>query len=72
VNVRSRVLVDKINGVRIEKLDDVIRAFQTPAGDYDVIDFLPKHSQECLLRADVTKANPEILKTYGLAQDRRL
>jgi hypothetical protein len=72
VNVRSRVLVDKINGIRIEKLEDVIRAFESSNGDYDVIEFLPKHSQECLVRADVAKANAEILKTYGLAQDRRL
>ena len=72
VNIRSRVLVDKINGVRIEKLEDVIQAFQTSKDDYDVIEFLPKHSQECLVRADVSKANAQILKTYGLAQDRRL
>jgi len=72
VNIRSRVLVDKINGVRIEKLEDVIQAFQTSKDDYDLIEFLPKHSQECLVRADVSKANAQILKTYGLAQDRRL
>ena len=72
VNVRSRTLVDKINGIRIEKLEDVIRAFQTSSGAYDVIEFLPKHSQECLVRADVAKANGDILKTYGLAEDRRL
>jgi S1-C subfamily serine protease len=72
VNIRSRVLVDKINGVRIEKLEDVIRAFESGTGDYDLIEFLPKHNQECLVRAEVAKANPGILKTYGLAQDRRL
>jgi S1-C subfamily serine protease len=72
VSIRSRVLVDKINGVRIEKLEDVIRAFETSPNAFDLIEFLPRHNQECLERAEVAKANPAILKTYGLAQDRRL
>jgi len=66
------VLVDKINGVRIEKLEDVIRAFESNVKPYDVIEFLPRHNQECLVRGEVAKASPGILKTYGLAQDRRL
>ena len=72
VNVRSRVLVDKINGVRIEKLEDVIRAFDSSTNAYDLVEFLPRHNQEALVRADVAKANAAILKTYGLAADRRL
>jgi S1-C subfamily serine protease len=72
VNIRGRVLVDKINGVRIEKLEDVIRAFESNVKPYDVIEFLPRHNQECLERGEVAKASPGILKTYGLAQDRRL
>jgi S1-C subfamily serine protease len=70
--VRGRVLVDRINGVRIEKLEDVVRAFETNAGAYDVIEFLPNHSLECLARAEVADANARILKTYGIPQDRRL
>ena len=72
VNVRSRVLVDKINGVRIEKIEDVIRAFDSSTNAYDLVEFLPRHNQEALVRADVAKANAAILKTYGLAADRRL
>lgn len=33
---------------------------------------MPHHSLETLNRADVAKANPKILKTYGIASDRRL
>jgi hypothetical protein len=72
LNTRGRVLVDRINGVRIEKLDDVIRAFETNTNDFDLIEFEPHHNLECLNRADVAKANSNILKTYSISQDRRL
>jgi S1-C subfamily serine protease len=71
-NIRGRALVDKINGVRIEKLEDAIRALESNTDAYDVIEFLPRHNQECLERAEVAKANGNILKTYGLNSDRRL
>ena len=71
--VQGRTLVDKINGVRIEKLEDVIRAFESsPPQNQDVIEFLPDHTLECLDRAAVKQANAEILKTYGIPKDRRL
>jgi len=66
------MLVDKINGVRIEKLDDVMRVFETATNKFDVIEFVSHHSFECLDHAEVTKANAGILKTYGLSSDRRL
>jgi len=72
VSTRGRMLVDKINGVHIDKLDDVVRAFQSSTNQYDVIEFLSHHSFECLDHADVAKANTGILKTYGLSSDRRL
>ena len=72
VGVRGRALIDQINGIRIQKLEDVVRAFETSTNTYDKIEFLPHNSSECLAHADVLKANPEILKTYGLASDRRL
>jgi S1-C subfamily serine protease len=70
--VRGRGLVDKINGVRIENLEDVIRAFESSAGAYDSIEFITQHALECLDRAGARQASPEILKTYGLPNDRRL
>jgi len=72
VTTRGRMLVDKINGVRIERLEDVVRAFQTSTNNFDVIEFLSHHSFECLDHAEVAKANAGILKTYGLPGDRRL
>jgi hypothetical protein len=70
--IRQRVLVDKINGIRIEKLEDVVRAFETTTHAQDIVEFLPNHSFECLDRAEVAKANANILQTYGIQKDRRL
>jgi hypothetical protein len=70
--VRGRVLIDRINGVRIDKLEDVVRAFDTSTNDFDLLEFLPHHSFETLERSEVAKANARILKTYGIAHDRRL
>src|SRR5262249_5977831 len=72
VSVRGRALVDKVNGLRIEKLEDVVKAFGTCTNAYDTVEFLPHGSFECLDRAEVAKANDDILKTYGIASDRRL
>ena len=36
-SVRSRALVDTINGVRIEKIDDVIRAFERNDQPFDAL-----------------------------------
>jgi S1-C subfamily serine protease len=68
----GHALVDKINGLRIEKLEDVIRSFESSTNAYDVIEFLPNHGFDCLDRVEAEKANPGILETYGIPQDRRL
>ena len=72
LSIRGRALVDQVNGTRIEKLEDVISAVESSTNIYDVIEFLPRQSFETLEHAEVTKANPRILKTYGIANDRRL
>jgi S1-C subfamily serine protease len=69
--VRGHALVDKINGIRIEKLEDVIRAFDSAGGPEHVLEFLPEHNIECLDAAGAGKACGEILKTYGIPRDRR-
>lgn len=70
---RARALVDKINGVRIEKLEDVVMAFEKNTGkEKHLIQFHPDHSIEALDREAANAANEEILKTYGVAEDRRL
>jgi S1-C subfamily serine protease len=68
----SRALVDRINGVRIERLEDVIRAFQSATNTHHVLQFAPEGGIETLDRQATDAAHPEILKTYGIPQDRRL
>jgi S1-C subfamily serine protease len=71
--VRAHALVDKINGVRIDKLDDVIRAFEQDTGKQQhLIQFQPDHTLEALDKKAAEEASADILKTYGVAKDRRL
>ncbi|MDX1952789.1 MAG: trypsin-like peptidase domain-containing protein [Verrucomicrobiota bacterium] len=71
--IRGRALVDKINGMRIESLDDVIRACEDPGErKHDVIEFYPDKTIETLSRPEARAAHSEILTTYGISKDRRL
>ena len=70
--VKGRVLVDKINGKRIERLEDVIGAIETCTNAQHVLEFMPHGTLECLDRAAAEKANARILQTYGVPKDRRL
>jgi S1-C subfamily serine protease len=71
-STRGRVLVDQVNGVRIDKLEDLIRAFETTDSSHHLIQFLPGNTFEVLDRAAAEKANARILETYGVPTDRRL
>jgi hypothetical protein len=72
-DVRGRALVNSVNGLKIDKLEDVIKAFESaPAEGQHVIEFFPEKNFECLDRSDVRSANADILKAYGIAKDRRL
>ncbi len=72
LDVRRRVMVDRINGKRIEKLEDVIDAFENNKGEQDIIEFMPDHHYEALDRAAVARSKAEILDTYNVPSDRRL
>jgi S1-C subfamily serine protease len=73
LGVRARALVDRINGVRIEKMEDVVRALEQENGKKEhLIEFWPDQSIEALNKAAVAEAHTDILKTYGVAKDRRL
>jgi hypothetical protein len=72
VQTRARAVVDKINDVRIERLEDAIRAFETNTNAFHVIQFAPHGSFECLNRGDVAEANAKLLETYRISKDRRL
>ena len=70
--MRSRALVDKVNGIRIEKMEDLVRAFESNTNTHDAIEFVGHRHLECLDHNQAIQASPEILKTYSIAQDRRL
>jgi hypothetical protein len=72
VATAGRLLVDKVNGVRIDRLEDVIRALEKNDGRFDKIEFVPHGYFESLDRSEVAKANGRILKNYSIASDRRL
>ncbi len=72
VGIKTRALVNRINGKRIDSLEDVVAAFDSCTTDQHIIEFLPDNSFECLDRAAAMKATAEILKSYGVAEDRRL
>ncbi len=72
VLVRGGQMVDKINGIRIESMQDVARAFDHGTNAFDLIQFTSHHGFECLARAEVTQAKSRILSTYDIASDRRL
>ena len=72
VAIRGQTLVDNINGIKINRLEDVARAFADGTNAYDRIEFTSHGSFECLDHAEVAKANSRILSTYGITSDRRL
>jgi S1-C subfamily serine protease len=71
-SVRGQVMVDKINGVRIDRLSDVPKAFAAATGPNSIIEFLPDHHFEVISKADAEKANPDILSTYSVPDQSRL
>jgi hypothetical protein len=50
----------------------VIEAFDACTNTQHVIEFLSDRHVECLERAEAEKMNAEILKAFGISQDRRL
>ncbi len=70
--VVGRALVDRINGRRIEQLEDVLQALEGSTNAHQVFEFLPNRALETMNRVAADRARDEILGTYGVAQDRRL
>jgi S1-C subfamily serine protease len=63
---RGQAMVDKINGIRIERLSDVPKAFAATTGSDAIIEFLPDHHFEVIRKDDAEKANTNILNIYGV------
>jgi S1-C subfamily serine protease len=73
IGVRAHALIDTINGIRIDKLEDVPRAFESNTEKAEhLIKFQPSHTIEAINKAAADRASAEILKTYGVPSDRRL
>jgi S1-C subfamily serine protease len=71
-STRGQAMVDKINGVRIERMSDVPKAFAATTGPDAIIEFLPDHHYEVIRKDDAEKANPNILSTYSVPTQSRL
>lgn len=73
-SVRGGALINRINGVRITCLEDVVRALRENQGERHILEFDgPEHGPlEALNRAAATAAHAEILRTYGISSDQRL
>jgi S1-C subfamily serine protease len=69
---RGQAMVDKINGIRIDRLSDVPKAFAATKGEDAIIDFLPDHHFEVIRKDDAEAANPQILETYRVPAQSRL
>lgn len=69
---RGQMMVDKINGMRIERLSDVPKAFAATTGQDAIIEFLPDHHFEVIRKDDAEKATPDILETYRVPAQSRL
>jgi hypothetical protein len=61
-----------VNGIRIDRLEDVIRAVEGATNTHHVLEFMPNRALETLERAAAEAAHDDILKTYGVPNDRRL
>jgi len=69
---RGQAMVDKINGIRINSLSDVPKAFAATTGTDAVIEFMPDHHFEVIRKDDAEKATPDILSTYHVPAQSRL
>lgn len=66
-------LVEKVNGVKISGMKDLIKAFEKPLGKYHVIELDTKTSfgKRIVIEAETAaKASAKILSRYGIKSDR--
>ena len=68
----ERSLVDRVNGVRVDRIEDLLRAFDGEDGPYHVIEFLDRGRFAVIDREAAEAAHSGILRAYGLGADRRL
>lgn len=66
------LIVDRVNGQRIESLGELIAAIESNRDPYHVLDFGYYGRMGVLEREVAESAHQEILEIYGIARDRRL
>ena len=73
LDLTGGILVNRINGVRIERLEDVRRAFAEQKGPRHLIEFdgPTDGPLEALDRVSAAAAHADILRTYGIVSDQR-
>jgi sporulation protein YlmC with PRC-barrel domain len=72
VSELSNKLVEKINGVKIRRLEDVVVAFKNPSGKYHVIVVEGGHKPVILNAEQAREAHERILTNFRIPYDRRL
>jgi S1-C subfamily serine protease len=72
LSIRGQAMVDKINGMTINSLSDVPKAFAATKGPDAIVEFLPDHHFEVIRKDDAEKALPDILSTYSVPAQSRL
>ena len=71
IRLASRAMIDKINGKRIESLEDLIEAFENNENKQHLIKF-GSGTIESLDTEKANQAHKAILETYSIPSDRRL
>jgi S1-C subfamily serine protease len=71
-STRGQAMVDKINGMRIDRLSDVPKAFGLNNSPDAIVEFLPDHHFEVIRKDVAEQVNPDILETYRVPAQSRL
>ena len=69
---RRSILVERVNGQDIDSLSALVEAFESHEGDHHIIEFGESGQFDVLDRRETDRAHQEILKLYGVFEDRRL
>jgi len=64
--------VERVNGITINGLEDLVEALEKHDGDFHFIEFSTFNRFGVLDRQEAERANAEILKRYGINKDRNL
>lgn len=72
VGFAAEKIVESINGVPIGRLEDVVAALQAPSGVFHVIRVEGFDKPVVLDAREADRVHPQILKTFRIAQDKRL